>query len=320
MKNTVLILFFALFNFSLFCQEYPNLLSPTKISTFAYFKLGDKVRYKITEEATKFKTNSEKILSINSATYFLDLKVVDSTEHTFVFEAKYVAQENKSTDKELEKILSQLQFESVIRYQTDEYGLFDTILNLVELKAELIQKLEKSKELVSKELEANKSETYSLIITNFIKLFENLEDVEAFFLSDLIEIHAIYGLEIQVGKPIDIEVYYPTMGDLSLSGTGKINLSSINKPKDEAKISISTKPNKEELKEYMSTLLLMFTLDGTKRINFSDAKVSMSTKTTCKIRLSDGWIKEIESKSQANVSDAKHEAKRLVKKTYVLED
>ena len=95
---------------------------------------------------------------------------------------------------------------------------------------------------------------------------------------------------------------------------------SITKPKDEARISISTKPNKEELMEYMSSFLLLFALDGTKRIKFSDAKVSMSTKSTYKMRLSDGWMQEIQSKSQTNVSDEKHKAKRLVTKTYVLED
>lgn len=320
MKNVILYFLFTYFSLSAFSQELPNLLSPTKISTIAYFRNGDKVRYKITEESTKFKTNSDKILSTSTSTCFLDLAVVDSTEHSYVFEAKYVSQEYKSSDGELEKMLNQLQFESVIRYQTDEFGQFDTILNLEELKNQLIDKLEDAKELASKEMEKEKAEVFSLIITAFIDRFEELEDVEALFLTDLIEIHSIYGWQMQIGKPQDVEVYYPTIGDLSLSGTGKINLVSITKPKDEARISISTKPNKDELMEYMSSFLLLFALDGTKRIKFSDAKVSMSTKTTYKMRLSDGWMQEIESKSQTSVSDEKHKAKRLVTKTYLLED
>src|SRR5688500_11262551 len=127
--------FFAVFailmlSSKLFAQEQPNLLSNSKVTTIGYWNIGDKSIYHVTELDTKYKANSDKIARQSKVEYDLELKVVDSTEHTYVFEARYLNQKHETSDQELEKMLNSLQMENVIRYQTNEFGTFDTILNL----------------------------------------------------------------------------------------------------------------------------------------------------------------------------------------------
>lgn len=299
-------------------QDLPNFKSNSKITTIGYWEKGAKCRYKVTRSETKYKANSDKIAKESSESYNLELKIVDSTEHTYIFEAKYSQEDYKTSDSELEKILNSLATESTIRYQTDEFGSFDTILNLEELKTELIEKLNKSKTLIAEVKDAEMAKIYEMIINAFIANFTKLEDVEALFLTDIITIHSIYGFELTVAKPIDLEMWFPTIGDVSLTGTGKLTLMAINKAADLATISLNSKPNKEELKEYMASFILMFMMEKTKKIDFKEAKVNMSNKMKYKLRLSDGWMTEIESSQTATITDGKDKVKKVSKVVYTM--
>lgn len=313
--NKLFILLFVL-PLSLIAQQQPNVVSNSKITTFGYWSVGDKSTYHIVESATKYKANSDKIASESKVEYDLELKVVDSTEHTYIFEARYLRENHENEDKELEKILNSLQMESVIRYQTDEFGSFDTILNLPELKEELLQKLEESKKLITDVKDPEMAKAYSGIIDLFIANFSELEDVEALYISDIINIHGLYGFELILSQPVDLEVYFPTIGNVSLTGTGKLTLMGINKPKDLATINLTTKPDKEELKEFMLSFIMVFVMDKTKKIDFNEAKVNMSNKMKLSMRLSDGWMEKIESTQTATISDSKDKVKKVNSKVY----
>ncbi len=300
----------------LLAQEQPNLLSNSKVTTIGYWNIGDKSIYHVTESDTKYKANSDKIARQSKVEYDLELKVVDSTEHTYVFEARYLNQKHETNDQELEKILNSLQMESVIRYQTDEFGTFDTILNLTELKDELVQKLKESKTMVAESKDPEMAKTYTTVIDLFIANFSTLEDVEAMYITDIITIHGIYGFELTLSKPIDLEMIFPTIGNLSLTGTGKLTLISINKAKNLAIMNLSSKPNKEELKEFMFSFITVFMMDKTKKINFKEANVNMSNKLKMTMSLSDGWMESVESSQTAIISDSKDKVKKMSSKLF----
>lgn len=315
MRFIVLIAFISTF---IATAQQPNFKSNSKITTIGYWDQGAKCTYKVTRSEIKYKANSDKIAKESSESYNLELRIVDSTEHTYVFEAKYSQEDYKTSDSELEKILNSLATESTIHYQTDEYGSFDTILNLEELKTELLEKLNKSKELIAEVKDPEMAKIYEMVINAFISNFTSLEDVEALFLTDIITIHSIYGFELTVAKPVDLDMWFPTIGDVSLTGTGKLTLMAINKAADLATISLNSKPNKEELKEYMASFILMFMMEKTKKIDFKEAKVNMSNKMKYKLRLSDGWMTEIESSQIATITDGKDKVKKVSKVVYLM--
>ncbi len=310
------LLFFLLVTTNLLAQEQPNLISNSKVTTIGYWNVGDKSTYHIVESDTKYKPNSDKIARETKAEYDLELKVIDSSEHLYIFEARYFNQQHESDDAELEKILNSLQMESVIHYQTDEFGMFDTILNLPELKEELLRKLEASKKMVADVQDPEEAKVYASVIDLLITNFSSLEDVEAMFLTDIITIHGLYGFELTLSKPLDLEVTFPTIGDVSLTGTGKLTLMTISKPNDLATISLNSKPNKDELKEAMFAFIMVFMMDKTKKIKFEEAKVAMTNKLRLSMRLSDGWMEKIESTQTATISDEKDKVKKVNSKVY----
>lgn len=315
MKYLILIAFYSAF---VAVAQQPNLRSNSKITTIGYWNNEAKCTYHVTSSEIKYKANSDKIAKESSESYDLDLRIVDSTEHTYIFEAKYSHEDYKASDSELEKILNSLSTESTIRYQTDEFGSFDTILNLEELKMELIEKLNKSKELIGDVKDPDMAKLYAMTIDTFISNYTNLEDVEALFLTDIITIHSIYGLELTLAKPIELDMWFPTIGEVSLTGTGKLTLMAVNKAADQATISLNAKPNQEELKAYMTSFILMFMMEKTKKIDFKVAKVNMTNKMKYKLRLSDGWMIEIESSQIATITDGKDKVKKVSKVVYAM--
>lgn len=108
--------------FNTFAQEQPNLLSSSKIMTIGYWNIGDKATYHVTKSETTTKIPSTQPAKQKSEEYDLEITVVDSTEHSYVLEMKYLRGSN--TDAEIQDIMNTLQTSTVIRYQTDEMGSY----------------------------------------------------------------------------------------------------------------------------------------------------------------------------------------------------
>lgn len=312
MKVVLLFVFTAFLVVTLNAQDYPNLLSNTKVTTIGYWKVGQKARYTVTSKDIAYKSNSDKIKKETESKYTIEIKVVDSTATSYDFELRYLDFEVKEDEDKFLSKLTNLQLESVIKYRTDELGIFDTILNLSELNEELIDKLNQSKTLVAEDAELKeRSEFYNMIIDAFIQNFKALENVEAFYLIDILPIHGYYGIEMDLNKAMDLQLEFPTMADVVMTGQAKLTLNAINKPKDECSFFVSGKPNKEELKEYIAAFVMLFALDSGKKIEMQEANVNMNMKIKMKMELSTGWMTKVSESTTTTIKDEKRELKKV---------
>ncbi|MDH4471413.1 MAG: hypothetical protein QE487_02335 [Fluviicola sp.] len=313
--SPVILSFFLCALTSVYTQEYPNLISPTKVTTIGYWNNGQSTDYHVKETQASYKGKSEKPFKSSSSEYDIELRVVDSTAESYVFEMKYTNYVPDPEAKQFIHKMAELQNDLLIRYQTNELGQFDTILNLVELQQQLIEKLELCVGYIDEE-EDEMKEIYKMVITAMSEKFKQLNNIEALFLSDIITIHGFYGIEMQQGKPIDIELSYPTIGDIVLTGTGKVTLNTINKSKDECIFSTTEKPNRDELAQYVGSLALLFMMDSGKKISLEELSFTMNTRKKMKMELSSGWMNSVEQTTTTKLTNKKGDQKKISTQTY----
>lgn len=292
-------------------QEYPNLVSPAKITTIGYWNNGQAATYHVTESGASFKGKSDKPYKESSSEYDIRLKVVDSTEKTYRFEMVYTNSVPDPNTKGFIKKIGELAYDVPIIYQTTELGEFDTILNLEDLQKDLMQKLELCKGFVAEEEEKEVADIYSMVLDNMAKNFQDLENVEAVYVRDIIALHGFYGFGLQLGKPLEIGLEYPTIGEILLTGTGTLTLNAINKTKDECIFSSVEKPDREELKAYMGSLALLFMMDSKKKMSMEELNMTMNTKKKLKMELSTGWMNSVVTTSTVKVSNKKGDQKKV---------
>lgn len=314
----------TLFFISLLCSiniwaQQPNLLSNTKVATIGYSKKGDIRLYNVTRSITKFKPNSTKVDKETSENYKMELRVLEETDSTYTWEARYFPIRTKMANSEIERKLNSISTGNVIGYMTDEYGAYDSIINLEFLKVELIKNLEETKELAKRLTDANEAEVYQDLMEDLIEKFKEPSNVEAFFITDISTIHSIYGIELTIGKPIEIDIWFPTIGDFTLTGTGKLNLMTLNKSTDQANISMSSRPNNDELNAYFNSIVLFFQIDRTKKIDFENARIKLDNKQKYKMSLTDGTMTSVEFSQNSTISDSKNKVKRVTKTVYELQ-
>lgn len=313
-----LILFLS---FSVHAQEFPNLLSPAKVTTISYWNKGESVKYKVKTSTQSFKGDGDKPKENIGIEYTFDLKVTDSTENAYVLEMKYgkfiPIGKRKQKDAIFDK-LSSLQEDMKIIYRTNELGVFDTVLNLPELKEQLLGKLLKYKEILLEKIKD--PENRKIYADAFDEVRENLQDIEnieALFLTDIMPLHGYAGLQMELSKAIDIELDYPCIGDFVLKGTGKLTLNSIVKAADECSFISNEKPDPAELKAYVKMISGIFFMGEKKRPEISELSISMNTKNKLKMELSTGWMKKVITSSTVTVKDHKTSWKKTTVSEYV---
>lgn len=297
--------------FQSYAQEYPNLVSPTKITTIGYWNNGQSAKYHVTESSASYKGKSEKPYKETSGEYDIHLKVTDSTEKSYRFEMLYTNNVPDANAKGFVKKISELAYDVPIIYQTTELGEFDTILNLEDLQKDLLQKLELCKGYIAEEEEKEVADIYTMVMDNMMKSFQDLENVEALYVRDIVTLHGFYGFGLQVGKPLEIGLEYPTIGDIVMTGTGTLTLNTINKAKDECIFSSVEKPDREEMKAYMVSLALLFMMDSKKKMSMEELNMTMNTKKKLKMELSTGWMNSVVTTSTVKVTNKKGDQKKV---------
>src|SRR5687768_2802856 len=90
---------------SVFAQDYPNLVSPTKVTTIGYWNNKQSAKYHVTEKSASYKGKSEKPHRESVSEYDIKLKVTDSTEHAYEFELVYT---NYKPDEQVEAFVKQI--------------------------------------------------------------------------------------------------------------------------------------------------------------------------------------------------------------------
>lgn len=302
--------------FNLVAQEQPNLISSTKITTIGYWNIGEKISYHVVNSDATTKFGSAQPTKQSSNTYDLELIVVDSTEHRYILEMKYLTGSGNGLDPQLQEIMNSLQNTSTIRYQTDEFGVFDQILNITELQKDFQKKCAEFKKQVAINRTAEEAKKTTAVLDELLVQFSKPENIEVLYIEDIMAIHGNYGMELILNKPTDIDVEIPCLMDIVVNGTGKISLQSINKAKDLAFISIKYKPNQEELKKYMKTFFELFVPKDSKDFKVDDMKIHFENAEKLQMHLSSGWMESIETNRTISISFEDEQIKKVSTTTY----
>lgn len=299
---------------NLHAQEQPNLLSSGKITTIGYWNIGDKAKYHVIKSETTTKASSTQPTKQSSETFDLEITVMDSTEHSYILEMKYLNGSNGN--QEIQEIMNSLQTSTVIRYQTDEFGSYEKILNIAELQKNFNLVFNELKNKMSAKLSPEKMKEFTAMLEALRVQFSKPENIEVLYLQDILGMHAYYGIELNLNKPQEVDLEFPCFGNIIVPGTGKLVLQSINKAKDIAAFSMTSKPNKEELKKYMQVFIGQLFTDSKEKIPMDQMSIDFENKEKFVIHLSDGWMESIETSQTVFVSDSKEKIKKVTSKQF----
>jgi len=316
MKKLISLISGLIITLNLFSQEQLNLLSSTKITTIGYWNKGDKVNYHVTSSDVTTKSGSAQPTKQTSNTYDLEITVIDSTEHSYILGMKYLKASVEGVDPQLKEIMNSFQTTSAIRYQTDEFGIFQKILNTAVLQKDFKKKCEEFKKQLTAKLTPEEAKKSTTFLDALLVEFSKPENIEGLYLGDIMAIHGNYGMELILNKPTDVDIQIPCLMDIVVNGTGKILLQSINKAKNVAVISIKYKPNQEELKKYMKTFFEVFVPKGSKEFKLDDMKIDFENTEKLQMVLSSGWMESIQTSRTVSISFEDEKIKKVTTTTY----
>jgi hypothetical protein len=316
MKQINFLIAVLTFSFNLFSQEQPNLVSSSKVTTIGYWNIGDKVSYQVSQTDVTNKSGSTQPTKQKSNTYDLEIKVIDSTDHSYVLEMKYLKSAVEGYDPQLQELMNSFQTSAPIRYQTDELGIYQKILNTVELQKDFKKKSEEFKKLLITNRGAEASKPVIKMLDDVLIEFAKPENIEVLYLGDIMAIHGNYGMELVLNKPAEIDVEIPCLMDIVVKGSGKITLQTINKTKDLASISIRYKPNQDELKRYMKTFFELFVPAESKEFKIDDMKIDFEDTEKLQMQLSSGWMPSIQTSRTISVTFGEEKIKKVNTTSY----
>lgn len=316
MKQIHFLIAVLTFSFNLFSQEQPNLVSSSKVTTIGYWNIGDKVSYQVSQTDVTNKSGSTQPTKQKSNTYDLEIKVIDSTDHSYVLEMKYLKSAVEGYDPQLQELMNSFQTSAPIRYQTDELGIYQKILNTVELQKDFKKKSEEFKKLLITNRGAEAAKPVIKMLDDVLIEFAKPENIEVLYLGDIMAIHGNYGMELVLNKPAEIDVEIPCLMDIVVKGSGKITLQTINKTKDLASISIRYKPNQDELKRYMKTFFELFVPAESKEFKIDDMKIDFEDTEKLQMQLSSGWMPSIQTSRTISVTFGEEKIKKVNTTSY----
>ena len=301
---------------SLFSQEQPNLLSSTKMTTIGYWSKGDKVSYRVSQSDVTYKGTASQPAKQLSNSYELEIKVIDSTEHSYVLEMKFLKASVEGYDPQLQELMNTFQASAPIRYQTDELGIFQKILNTAELQKDFKKKCDEFKKQLIANRGAEASKALIKVVDDLVTEFSKPGNIEVLYLGDIMAIHGNYGMELVLNKPMEMDVEIPCLMDIVVKGTGMVTLQAINKTKDFATISIKYKPNQGELKQHMKTFFELFVPEGSKELKVDDMKIDFENTEKLQMRLSSGWMPSIQTSRTISVTYGEEKIKKISTTNY----
>jgi len=303
-------------------QEFPNLLAANRVTTVAYYEMGESRTFRFVNSSTKTKNDKSKPEKEEFVEYDVVITVLEQEDSSYIMEMVYnnfTFPESKR-DNELNEAIAQVSEGLKIKYATDELGRYDSIINKDELAKDLKLQLDEVFSLFDDKFE--KEEEKQLFQTMMKYLVDKMtlpENIEGLYAEDILKIHGYYGIELTVGKPLQIELNYSTLNNFVLAGTGTITLNTVNKDADAFTFITSESPNKEEMKAYIKDLFSFFMMDNMKeKASLSDFKFSSKVKSKFTLELSTGWLKTATHTSTNSFNIGKDTIK-MVKKSVIKE-
>jgi len=303
-------------------QEFPNLLAANRVTTVAYYEMGETRTFHFVNSSTKTKNDKSKPEKEEIVEYDVVITVVEQEDSSYVMEMVYsnfTFPESKR-DNELNEAIAQLSEGMKIKYATDELGRYDSIINKEELAKELKLQIDEIISVFDTKLEKEEDkEMFKSFMKYLVEKMAFPENIESLYAEDILKIHGYYGIELTVGKPLEIELNYSTLNNFVLAGSGTITLNTVNKDADAFTFITSETPNKEEMKAYIKDLFSFFMMDNMKeKASLSEFKFSSKVKSKFTLELSTGWLKSATHTSTNTFTIGKDTIK-MVKKSVIKE-
>jgi hypothetical protein len=270
------------------------------VQVVAYWSKLDKQSYNVSYEKLKIKSNDT--VSKELMKYDVDVKVIDSTTHSYTTEWFY-KNFTIDTDNELVKKLTSLSNDISVMIKTDEFGAFVEIVNWKDVRDYLTKVTEKLKE------ELKSVPNYKKIIENVMNVYSSKESIEANAIKDAVQFYSFHGVKYKLGEEINgtLEVAN-NFGGKPFETDVTYSLDEINSEDGNSIIRMKQIVNSEQLTNETYNYLKR---TGTFGNNIPDRKdfplLTNVTSTASRIHGETGWIiysietKEITAKETINI-------------------
>lgn len=313
-KHFLLFTLFIGLQSAFFAQDLPNLISNNEVTTLAYWSVGDKAKYHCIQEEYQIVNDKEKTSTRTKREYDVNLTVSGQTDTSYQMKMTYSNYKNEKAsplEREMKKIFGKL----TIHYAIDEMGVFKTILN----KEELLQDMTKFLELTFKEMEKANPEVNLQILNTLKMTLLNIENIDALFSDDIMNIHGLYGQQLKLNQPEEYPTNYFLVNDVSLNGTAVVTLHAINKAQDACRVTEVQQPVQSELVSALGALLAAFGIPLEQAEAMKNVSCDSKTMINYEMKLSSGWITKIKLTSTVQIHLDGATTKTISKSAYTLE-
>jgi len=307
-------------------QKIPNLTKANTVTTFTYWNPGDKHTYHAVQRKSVYKDGKEKPQSELVTEYDISFQVMNATDSSYEVEMVYSHYILPEAYSDMELDLGKITENIKVRYLTDEFGGFITILNKKEVVTILQQTLDVVSQKVSEKVAREKGKksaedmaAFELKMTGLKSVIASEENVDAFFSDDILILHGMYGQELVLGKPATFDVEYPALEQFVLKGSGTVTLNEINKAQDFARFDVLQQPDPAEVKEFIQILFGRLMPEG-EELKISDYKFSSKSRLNYIMSLSTGWIQKVSATTTTTVVSPREEQKSVEKVTFEMKN
>lgn len=261
-------------------------LSDSSVQVIGYWTKGEIQNYKITKK--KIQLNNDQIVKNDSVVYDVEIQIMDSTENSYTMQWHY-KNYRLVADSSLDFPLLTDGFKVV--YRTDEYGVFEGVLNGEEIKEFfdnmtrlIVRNLQDKNSLGEEEAEKIYAVTSSLYSTK--------EAIESMLIQEIQQYHMFHGMAIKKGEPVADEIELPNaLGSELLTANAYFGLEEIYSDETYLMKSVQSTPREQLIKALRQYLNRMSeSMDTT--MNF-DAIAGMEfiNETTTYSEIHDsGWV------------------------------
>ncbi len=177
-------------------------LQDSTVQVIGYWNKAEKQNYKITETSYNVKNGTDTIQR-QFYSYNVDVEIIDSTEHSYTIKWLYKNFEIKETwNPVMEKLISMGNNLAVI-FKTDEYGIFQEVVNW-----------EEGRDFMKKSGEMMKSEyknipNFDKFIDQIVAMYSSKEALENSGIEEIQQFYTFHGAKYKLGEELNLDVKIP---------------------------------------------------------------------------------------------------------------
>ncbi|NMM47605.1 hypothetical protein [Marinigracilibium pacificum] len=174
----------------------------SSVQVISYWDLNETYSYAVSEE--KFKIIDTDTTNRSFLTYNVDITVVDSTEKSYTIEWKYSNYSSSNENEFIDK-LNEVYEGMVIRFTTDELGIFKEIINYNEVK----KSVQKTTAFLKEEWKDK--EMFQPMIEEVENMFMSKEAFENGIIKDIQQYHLFHGIVLEKEETYYGDIQVPNM-------------------------------------------------------------------------------------------------------------